>query len=317
MNKEFISDINGLRIDKFLSYKMPEFSRSEIVKFDVFLNGTKVNKFSIKVKIGDVLKIKIKEKINTNQIENIKFTFNLNIVFEDDHIIVINKPRHITMYPGPGNYIGTLLQNVLAHTNLSNLGGVLRRGVVHRLDKDTSGLVVLAKTDEAYKELIQTFKDKQVIKQYIAFIWGIPNLVNFSIEGGIKRSNKNRQKMKFVNVGGKNSKTDVITQKVWSDCNVSKVKCILKTGRTHQIRVHLSSHGFPILCDEVYGNDAKKIGEIKNKNLLNFIKNNKGQMLHSYYLSFKHPITKENLIFKTTLPDDMKTLQNLLNNNVL
>ena len=301
-----------VRLDKFLSSKMPEFSRSEIQKFNVTrINGTDV-KFSEKVRIGDEFIVNIPEQKSDIAIENVTADFDLDILYEDDDIIVINKPRGVVMYPSAGNKTGTLVQNILSHTNLSMLGGDVRPGVVHRLDKDTSGVMVFAKSDAAFRGLVKTFSEHDLTRKYIAFVWGIPNWEEADITGNIARSSRNRQKMTMVKTGGKPSHTEVAVVNAWSRAGISQMRCTLFTGRTHQIRVHLSAHGFPVLCDPIYGRGASRLGSVRNPELLDFLKTHDGQMLHAEVLEFAHPITGEHMRFKTRLPDDMLELKCIL-----
>lgn len=312
-NRDFIvsdSDV-GLRLDRFLVSQLQEFSRSEIQRFDVKLNGEKV-KFSYKLRNGDNVSVIIPEKNTMVAAENISSDFDLDIVYEDEDIIVINKPRGIVMYPSAGNKTGTLVQNVLSHTHLSLLGGDTRPGVVHRLDKDTSGVMVFAKSDAAFRGLVKTFSAHDLTRKYIAFVWGIPNWDGADITGNIARSSRNRQKMTMVKSGGKAAHTHVTVSDVWPRAGVSQFRCTLLTGRTHQIRVHLSAHGFPVLCDPVYGRAAIRLASVKNTDLLDFLRSHTGQMLHAEVLDFTHPVTGEKMHFKARMPDDMLELKEIL-----
>ena len=312
--REFtVSDTDEIvRIDKFLSNNMPEFSRSEIQKFNVTrLNGSAV-KFSEKIRAGDVFIVEIPDTQTDVATDNISSDFELDILFEDDDIIVINKPRGIVMYPSAGNKTGTLVQNILAHTHLSVLGGDVRPGVVHRLDKDTSGVMVFSFSFAAFRGLVKTFSEHDLTRKYIAFVWGIPNWEEADITGNIARSSRNRQKMTMVKTGGKPSHTEVAVVNAWSRAGISQMRCTLFTGRTHQIRVHLSAHGFPVLCDPIYGRGASRLGSVRNPELLDFLKTHDGQMLHAEVLEFAHPITGEHMRFKTRLPDDMLELKCIL-----
>ena len=314
--KNFIVGENdtGIRIDKFLSNQMPEFSRSEIQKFNISRADKKSLKLSDKTKIGDEFIVEIADKETDVAYDNISNDFDLDILFEDDDIIVINKPRGVVMYPSAGNKTGTLVQNLLAYTNLSTLGGATRPGVVHRLDKDTSGVMVFAKTDAAYRGLVKIFMAHDLTRKYVAFVWGVPTWGGAEITGNIARSSRNRQKMSLVKTGGKPAHTIVNVMDVWTRPNVSMFRCTLMTGRTHQIRVHLSSHGFPVLCDPLYGREKSHIGSVKDPELLDFLKNHNGQMLHAEILEFVHPITGEKMHFKASLPDDMMELKDILDN---
>lgn len=312
--REFtVSDTDeAVRLDKFLAANMPEFSRSEIQKFTVTRqNGTAV-KFSEKIRIGDIFIVEIPDTQTDVAVENISTDFELDILFEDDDIIVINKPRGVVMYPSAGNKTGTLVQNILAHTHLSALGGDVRPGVVHRLDKDTSGVMVFAKSDAAFRGLVKMFSEHDLTRKYITFVWGIPNWEEADITGNIARSSRNRQKMTMVKSGGKPAHTEVAVVNTWSRAGISQMRCTLFTGRTHQIRVHLSAHGFPVLCDPLYGRGSAKLGSVKDPELLDFLKTHDGQMLHAEVLEFVHPVTGEKMKFKSKMPDDMMELKYIL-----
>lgn len=311
--REFIvgdTDV-GVRVDKYLATQMPEFSRSEIQKFNVTRDGCAV-KFSEKTRPGDIFSVLVPDAQTDVATENISTDFDLDILFEDDDIIVVNKPRGVVMYPSAGNKTGTLVQNILAHTHLSALGGDTRPGVVHRLDKDTSGVMVFAKSDAAYRGLIKTFSAHDLTRKYVCFAWGIPNWESATITGNIARSSRNRQKMTMVKTGGKPAHTEVEVINAFPRAGVTQFRCTLMTGRTHQIRVHMSSHGFPVLCDPIYGRGASRLGSVKNPELLEFLREHDGQMLHAELLEFTHPVTGENMRFKTRLPDDMDELKYLL-----
>lgn len=311
--REFIVDQSdaGVRLDKFLATQMPEFSRSEIQHFDVSLNG-ETAKFSSRLRAGDRIAVNITPPQTDVATENISQDFDLEILYEDDDIIVVNKPRGVVMYPSAGNKTGTLVQNVLAYTHLSALGGPTRPGVVHRLDKDTSGVMVFAKSDAAFRGLVKLFSTHDLTRRYVAFVWGVPNWEGADITGNIARSSRNRQKMTMVKSGGKPAHTQVTVLNAWSRAGVSEFRCTLLTGRTHQIRVHLSAHGFPVLCDPVYGRGSNRLGSVKNPDMLEFLKTHDGQMLHAEYLEFVHPTTGQKMHFKSRLPNDMQELKCIL-----
>ncbi len=312
--RKFLVDENniGVRTDKFLANEMPEFSRSEIQKFKITRADNRPLKLSEKTKLGDEFIVEISEKNSDVARDNISTDFDLEILYEDDDIIVINKPRGVVMYPSAGNKTGTLVQNLLAYTNLSALGGVTRPGVVHRLDKDTSGAMVFAKTDAAYRGLVKIFSAHDLTRKYVAFVWGVPTWGGAEITGNIARSSRNRQKMSMVKTGGKPAHTIVNVMDAWTRPGISMFRCTLMTGRTHQIRVHLSAHGFPVLCDPLYGREKNHIGSVKDPELLEFLKSHNGQMLHAEILEFVHPITGEKMHFKAALPDDMIELKEIL-----
>ena len=311
--REFIvgDESAGVRLDRFLVMQMPEFSRSEIQRFDILRNDMPA-KFSDKVKLNDKIMVQIPSRETDVATDNISDELDLEILYQDDDIIVVNKPRGVVMYPSAGNKTGTLVQNLLSVTHLSALGGATRPGVVHRLDKDTSGVMVFAKSDAAYRGLVKTFSNHDLTRKYVAFVWGVPNWTSAEITGNIARSSRNRQKMTMVKSGGKPAHTSVEVLNAWPRVGVSEFRCTLLTGRTHQIRVHLSAHGFPVLCDPVYGHGASRFGSVRDADLLDFLKTHSGQMLHAQILEFNHPVTGERMRFKTDLPDDMLELREVV-----
>ena len=237
----------------------------------------------------------------------------LNIIFEDEDLIVINKPPNLVMHPAPGNESGTLVNALMHYTNnqLSNLDDNSRPGIVHRLDKDTSGILVVAKNNNVHINLAEQFKEHTISRRYKAIVWGTPD--NQSIEGYIERNRKNRKKMSLNNKGfGKYSKTDIKLEKTFGIASL--VDCHLHTGRTHQIRLHLTSKNSPIIGDKVYG--KSKINQFgKDKNTFNkfmILKNFERQALHAYHLGFDHPTSKKRMDFDIEIPEDFKNLIELL-----
>ena len=237
----------------------------------------------------------------------------LNIIFEDEDLIVINKPPNLVMHPAPGNESGTLVNALMHYTNnqLSNLDDNSRPGIVHRLDKDTSGILVVAKNNNVHINLAEQFKEHTISRRYKAIVWGTPD--NQSIEGYIERNRKNRKKMSLNNKGfGKYSKTDIKLEKTFGIASL--VDCHLHTGRTHQIRLHLTSKTSPIIGDKIYG--KSKINQFgKDKNTFNkfmILKNFERQALHAYHLGFDHPTSKKRMDFDIEIPEDFKNLIELL-----
>ncbi len=306
------SENTGVRLDKFLSVLMPEFSRSEIQKFNIKRADGKSLKISDKTKENEEFIVEIPDKKTDVAYDNISNDFDLDILYEDDDIIVIDKPRGVVMYPSAGNKTGTLVQNLLSYTKLSTLGGLTRPGVVHRLDKDTSGVMVFAKSDAAYRGLVKMFSAHDLTRKYIAFVWGVPTWGGAEITGNIARSSRNRQKMSLVKTGGKPAHTIVNVMDVWTRPGISLFRCTLMTGRTHQIRVHLSSHGFPVLCDPLYGREKSHIGSVKDPALLEFLKAHNGQMLNAEVMESKQPTTGKEMNFKSRMPIDMMELKEIL-----
>ena len=310
INKE----LSSIRLDKILTSRLQKFSRMQIKMLikngNVKLNNQLILDPSYLVRENDNFEITI-IKINEEKYkaEDIK----LNIIYEDDDLIVIDKQAGIVTHPAPGNKTGTLVQALLFHSSnkLSDINGNTRPGIVHRLDKDTSGVMVIAKNNYTHMVLAEQFKLHSISRKYRAFTWGVPN--NQNIQGYIERHKVNRKKMSFNYEGkGKFSKTEIKLIKSFQ--NASLVECILHTGRTHQIRLHLTSINSPIVGDKIYGkNKISQYGLDKNNfNKFLILKNFPRQALHATHLGFYHPILKKHVEFNSKLPQDMENLSNLL-----
>ncbi|MDC2979468.1 RluA family pseudouridine synthase [Pelagibacteraceae bacterium] len=306
--------LSSQRLDKVLVSKLEGYSRTQIktliLNGNVSLNGKEIKDPSYITKENENYSINIILKQETkHSAENI----DLNIIFEDEDLIVINKPPNLVMHPAPGNESGTLVNALMHYTNnqLSNLDDNVRPGIVHRLDKDTSGILVVAKNNNVHINLAKQFKEHTISRRYKAIVWGTPN--NQSIEGYIERNRKNRKKMSLNNKGfGKYSKTDIKLEKTFGIASI--VDCHLHTGRTHQIRLHLTSRNSPIIGDKIYG--KSKINQFgKDKNTFNkfmILKNFDRQALHAYHLGFDHPTSKKRMDFDIEMPEDFKNLIELL-----
>lgn len=301
------------RLDKFLSI-LPELnlSRNQIQRLIktgcVTLEENEIVDCSYKVKQGDSFQIEIPPLAEADpKPQNIP----IDVVYEDKDLIVVNKPAGMTVHPAPGAYDNTLVNALLYHCrdNLSGIGGVKRPGIVHRIDKETSGLLVVAKNDAAHVGLSEQFFNHSIERTYFAVTYSLLNPLHGTIVGNIARSNFDRKKMAMVENGGKHAVTHYKTIKTFGTY-ASLVKCNLETGRTHQIRVHLSSKGCALIGDKVYIKSHKSALKIPEsaKNLINTFPRH---ALHAATLGFVHPITKEYLEFSSELPDDF---QNLLNN---
>lgn len=304
------------RLDKFLVGRLFPLTRTRIQALMDDERLTCSNKIitspSHKVKEGETYILHIppaQEAIP--QAENIS----LNIIYEDNDLLVINKPAGMVVHPAPGHRQSTLVNALLAHcsSTLSGIGGVRRPGIVHRLDKDTSGLMVVAKHDLAHQGLSAQFTDRTLMRSYWAFVWGTPHPKEGIIEGDIGRNPKNRQKMAVVTRGGKPAITHYrvlksFFSKVDSLQNISMVCCNLKTGRTHQIRVHMAHIGHPLVGDPVYGRSPKWAKKAFDAGVIVFPR----QALHAFELRFLHPRTGESMAFQTTLPADLEALISLL-----
>ncbi len=234
----------------------------------------------------------------------------LNVVFEDEHLIVIDKPAGLVVHPAVGNYDGTLVNALLHHCQgqLSGIGGVARPGIVHRIDKDTSGLLVVAKSDVAHEGLARQFEDHSIERAYLALVAGNPMPPSGTVTGAIARSNTNRKKMALVADGrGKHAVTHFATLERFAAAAL--VECRLETGRTHQVRVHMTSLGHPLLGDPAYGRTPPKLKPLLAEHKF------ERQALHAKVLGFVHPVTGEQLRFESPLPADMAGLLVDLRNN--
>lgn len=289
------------RLDKFLQEKDLNITRSYI-KTLIEEGYVKVNEEKVKsgysLKKDDVVDITIKEDETCDiNPENIS----LDIVYEDDDIIIVNKPKGMVVHPANGNYTGTLV-NALMYSHkdkLSSINGSIRPGIVHRIDKDTSGILVVAKNDEAHKKLSSIFKVHDIKREYIALVKGIVKEDRLDINLPIGRSAKDRKKMAVTNKNSREAITHIEVLERFYSSNVTLVKATLETGRTHQIRVHMSYMHHPIVGDEVYG---KKDPKFKVT----------GQMLHAKLLGFKHPTTNEYVEFESEIPEYFKDILDTL-----
>lgn len=282
---------NGIRIDKVLSELLPDFSRSRIQQLieeeNILVNDVKV-KSNYKVKTGDIISGEIPED---QELEVEPEKMDLDILYEDHDVIVINKPKGMVVHPGAGNTKHTLVNGLLAHCkDLSGINGVLRPGIVHRIDKDTSGCLIVAKNDNAHQNLSEQLSTKTMKRTYIALVHGVlPHNVG-TIEAPIGRDKNDRQKMTVTSVGSRPAVTHFRVLKRYNDMTL--VECQLETGRTHQIRVHFQYIGYPIVGDPKYS--------IRNT------PETQGQCLHAYKIEFVHPRTNELMQFSAEMPDVFK-----------
>ncbi len=286
--KLIVEQEENMRLDKYLSIHT-EYSRSLIQKMiqngSILLDGNPTTCHTI-VKTGDV--IFIQDFQNSSKME--KEIIPLDIVFEDENVLLINKPSGMVVHPGNGNRHGTLANAILGYTDhYSNRNGEERPGIVHRIDKDTSGLILIAKNNLSHEILADDFKYKRIERKYIALVKGRLPHKNIVIDAPIGRDPKNRLKMAVTDKNSKHAVTHVHVLKYY--LHYTLVECVLETGRTHQIRVHLASIGYPLFNDPLYGKE-----EIPSF----------GQFLHSSEITFQEPITKENLHFKVDLPKEFQ-----------
>ena len=308
---------NVKRVDHFIVEELPTFSRTKISKLikegALLVNNQAIEESSKKISFGDVIELTVPEPVATDlQAQDIS----LAVVYEDDDLLVINKPIGMVVHPGAGNPDGTLVNALLHHCkgNLSGINGELRPGIVHRIDKDTSGLLVVAKNDIAHNVLAKQFEDHSIQRTYLAFVWGMPKPIHGRIETLIGRSKYNRQKMSADVGSGKDAITNYKTLEVFKGKtipDISLIECKLETGRTHQIRVHLAHKGNPILGDQMYGKKIRKIRDL-DEELSVVLENINFQALHAQSLGFLHPKSDQELFFTTELPKDLLNLQKML-----
>lgn len=295
------SENQGERIDKFLSSKLNDISRSYIHKLiedsNIMVNQNSVNK-KYKLSENDMINVKIPKP---QELEVVAENIPLDIVYEDNDLLIVNKPKDMVVHPAPGNYSGTLVNALLYHckNSLSGINGIIRPGIVHRIDKDTSGLLIVAKNDTSHKELAEQIKNHSFTREYEAVVYGNLKEDTGTINANIARHKTDRKKMAVVPFLGRNAVTHYTVLKRYG--NFTHIKLKLETGRTHQIRVHMSYIGHPVVGDEVYANP-------KN-NPFKFLK---GQCLHAKTIGFIHPTTKEYMEFTSTLPEYFQKALNKL-----
>ena len=307
----------GSRLDIILTKLLPELTRSNLKKI-IELNQVKINNIIInspskKLKINDNIEINL---IPKQEIKIEPYKTKLNIVFEDKDILVINKPAGMVVHPGAGNYTETLVNALIyKYKKLSDLNGSTRPGIVHRIDKETSGLLVVAKNNKAHAHLGKQFNDHSIARTYQALVWGVLRPLSGRIETLIGRSRKNRQLMSVTEITGKKAVTNYSTLKVFDIKDIPKisfVECQLETGRTHQIRVHMAYKGNSLLGDQQYGKKNLKFKKL-NEEFAEKLKVLNRQALHAKNLGFIHPTTNKFISFESELPADFKKILNLLN----
>tara|TARA_B000000437_G_C11644941_1_gene305159 strand:- start:44 stop:1012 length:969 start_codon:yes stop_codon:yes gene_type:complete len=307
------------RLDVFLSEKIKHLTRSNIKKI-IESKNVKINKKiadspSKKIKIDNEVVIKLLIKKSDKLLPN---KIKLDIRFEDKDILIINKPKGMVVHPGAGNYENTLA-NALVHkykNKLSDINGELRPGIVHRIDKETSGLLVIAKNNLSHSKLGKQFSNHSIKRKYLCLIWGVIRPLQGRIETLISRNKKNRQLMMVSDVNGKKAVTNYKTITVFQRQDIPKislVECELETGRTHQIRVHMKYKGTSLLGDNQYGKKGIKFKKI-NEDFFKKLSFLNGQALHAKSLGFIHPSKNEWINFESELPSDFKKLLDLLKN---
>src|SRR5438270_2089516 len=294
----------GWRLDRALADAVPTLSRERLKALirsgAVELGGSPVRDPAVKVRGGEAFQVAVPEPRSAhNEPQDIP----LKIMFEDEHLLVVDKPAGLVVHPAAGNIDGTLVNALLHHCgpSLSGIGGVARPGIVHRIDKDTSGLLVVAKTDVAHERLAKQFAAHSIDRRYLAIVNGVPKASGGTIDAPLARSSTNRKKIAIVEgTRGKRSVTHWRRLDVLNDAAL--VECRLETGRTHQVRVHMASIGHPLLGDPVYGRSSKSHAKILKELQFN------RQALHGAELGFSHPVTKHKLSFSSAMPPDMQEL---------
>jgi 23S rRNA pseudouridine1911/1915/1917 synthase len=302
----------GWRLDRALAAAVPTLSRERLKSLirsgAVEASGDAVRDPAAKVKGDELLRVAVPEPQPAhNEAQDIPLT----IVLEDEHLLVVDKPAGLVVHPAAGNFDGTLVNALLHHCagNLSGIGGVARPGIVHRIDKDTSGLLVVAKTDVAHEGLAKQFAAHSVDRRYLAIVSGVPKASEGVVDAPLARSAANRKKIAIVEAkdqGGRGKRAVTHWRRLQLLNAAALVECRLETGRTHQVRVHMASIGHPLIGDPVYGRAGKSHGKLLNS--LGF----KRQALHAAELGFTHPVTRHRLSFSSAMPADMQELFNAL-----
>ncbi len=312
-------DENNLRVDVLINKRGGLISRTRIknliLKEKLILNDKIIKDPSKKVNTGDRLNFQIPEPEKASLKP---YNYKLEIIYEDEDLLIINKPAGIIMHPGAGNYNKTIVNALVNYDkhSLSNIGDILRPGIVHRIDKNTSGLIVIAKNNETHENLSEQFSNHTIIRVYELLIWGKLRPSSGRIDTYITRSSKNRQLMEVSRSKGKRAITNYKTIETFENNKtptLSLVECKLETGRTHQIRVHMTYMGNSIVGDEKYKKKYKKLKNI-DKSLEKSISKLDRQFLHAKTLGFIHPKTNEEMIFSSILPYELNKLLKMLRN---
>ena len=298
----------GWRLDRALAATLPTLSRERLKTLirsgALARSGTAVRDPATKVRGDERFLLSVPEP---EPAHNLPQDIPLRIIFEDEHLLVVDKPAGLVVHPAAGNRDGTLVNALLHHCagSLSGIGGVARPGIVHRIDKDTSGLLVVAKTDVAHEGLAKQFAAHSIDRRYLAIVSGVPKASEGTVDAALARSAANRKKIAIVEAketGGRGKRAVTHWKRVAVLKDAALVECRLETGRTHQVRVHMASLGHPLLGDPVYGRSGKTHGKLLKE--LGFHR----QALHAAELGFTHPVTKHKLSFASAMPPDMQEL---------
>lgn len=293
----------GIRLDIYLSNTLEDYTRSYIKKLidekNVLVNDKSV-KSGYSLKTNDKIFVKeIEPQVIDLQPKNI----DIDIIYEDEDLIIVNKAKGMTVHPGNGNYTDTLVNALLySHKDkLSSINSVIRPGIVHRIDKDTTGVLVVAKNDNAHKKLSEQFKEHSIKREYIAIVKGIVKEDNIIVDKVIGRSSRDRKKMSVNTKNGRNAVTHIEVIKRFYNSKMTLIKANLETGRTHQIRVHMKYLGYPLLGDLTYGSESKQFKLI-------------GHLLHARMLGFIHPTTNKYVEFESNIPEELQSIIDKLEN---
>ena len=304
---------HGTRLDRFLMRTTEDMSRTHLQRLirdgNVTINDKVVKQPSYALRDGDEVNLTLPppRPLDTIAPENIA----LDILHEDSHLIVLNKPAGMLVHPANGVYTGTLVNALLAHcTDLSGIGGVERPGIVHRLDKDTSGILVVAKTDVVHRELSAQFEKHSITRQYVAIVCGIPSKTTGTIDARIARSRRDRRRMTTVENHGRHAVTHYEVLETYP--KFARLQLTLETGRLHQIRVHLRHIGHPVAGDAIYGGEQRAINDADTGALKHALAQLKRQALHARLLGFVHPATGANLTFSAPIPKDIQRVVDAL-----
>ena len=303
----------GTRLDKLLAGALTDLSRSRIKALvlagGLVAGGETITDPSYRVKSGQRFALTVPEPVPATPVGQ---DIALTVVYEDAEIIVIDKPAGLVVHPAAGNPDRTLVNALIAHcgASLSGIGGVLRPGIVHRLDKDTTGLIVAAKNDTAHASLAAQFADRSLTRIYHALVWGLPSPPAGEIEGAIGRSPRNRKKMAVTTRGGRPALTRYRLIEAFGAA-ASLVECRLSTGRTHQIRVHMTHRGHPVIGDPLYGRGGRRTATFDDR-VQGAIAGLGRQALHAHLMTLRHPRSGKELSFKSELPIDIKELIEVL-----
>ncbi len=305
---------HGTRLDRFLISTVEGVSRTYLQKLirsgEVTVNDKVAKQPSYQLQHGDrvCLTLPAPRPLDTLQPEKIA----LDILYEDSHLIVLNKPARMLVHPANGVNVGTLVNALLAHcsTDLSGIGGIERPGIVHRLDKDTSGILVVAKTDVVHRGLSVQFERHSITRQYIAVVCGMLTKTTGTVDAQIARSRRDRRRMTTVETGGRHAVTHYEVLETYP--KFALMQLTLETGRLHQIRVHLQHIGHPVAGDTIYGGEQRALNDADTSQLKQALTQLKRQALHACLLGFVHPATDENLTFSAPMPKDIQQLVDAL-----